>query len=467
MEKTPLFKSTSVQAASSGQARNAHVEQEVSVDDSKHLTGQEEAAEPSGFAHVVSRVLGSVSTWGFVDQGIVSVASFAAAAIVGRVCGSDQLGVYSLAVSLFWLVAGIPNALVWTPYTSRAPKLSGDTRRQYAGSALIHVLVVALTIAACFVLIGLIPWPSLSTSAWFWPMCLAMAPFTLLMMLREHLRRILFAHMNTRGLLFLDLPIALMQIGVILWLANAERLTFLSALIAMALPCLWCCVWLVRHRKQFSLSRTRARNDWQDNFQFGRWLLFVSIAWLLGDASFRWLVGSLHGLNELGQFSAAFTTVMFVNPIMLTVQNLARSIFSNRLAERGQHDLRKLAFQGTWHMAWIFGLLFSGLALGGGLMVQLLFGNEFEGLGWVVASLCLGLYVQVLNFPVDAALSALRGGRAMLAASLVRLVLILGSGVPLIAWYGSIGVGAALAIGSLGAGVLQWNLFLRRFHDAK
>jgi len=463
MEKTPLLKSTSLQAVNGCQAQGAQIEPETGINDQpSHSAQQGVSAGSSSFARVVSRMLGSVSIWGFVDQGVVSIASFATAAIVGRVCGSDQLGVYGLAVSLFWLVAGIPNALVWTPYTSRAPKLSGEMRRYYAGSALLHVLVVALTIAIGFVMIGLIPWPSLSASTWFWPMCLALAPFSLMMMLREHLRRILFAHMNTRGLLFLDLPIALMQLGVILLLVNAEQLTFSSALIAMALPCLWCGVWLVRHREQFSLSRKQARSDWQANFQFGRWLLLVSIAWLLGDASFRWLVGSLHGLNELGQFSAAFTTVMFVNPIMLTVQNLARSLFANRLAEGSQHDLRKLAIRGTWHMAWIFGLLFSGLALGGGFFVQLFFGNEFEGLGWVVASLCLGLYVQVLNFPVDAALSALRGGRAMLAASLVRLGLILASGVPLIAWYGSIGVGAALAIGSFGAAMLQWNLFLRR-----
>ncbi len=414
----------------------------------------------------IQRLLGSASTWGLVDQGIVSVTSFAAAAIVGRVCGSDQLGVYSLAVSLFWLVAGIPNALVWTPYTSRAPKLNGETRQNYAGSALIHMMFVALLIAASFVVIGLVPWPSLSANGWFLPMCVALAPFIVLMMLREHLRRMLFAHMKTPGLLLIDVPIATLQLGAILLLANSGRLSFASALMAMALPCLWCCAWLVRYREYFRMSRQHVRSDWIANFQFGRWLLMVSIAWLLGDASFRWLVGWLHGLTELGQFSAALSTVMFVNPIMLTVQNLTRSIFANGLAKGNLEDLKTMTFKATWQIAWIFGLLFCGLALGGGRLVQIFFGSEFSDLSWVVASLCLGLYVHVLNIPVDAALSALRNGQAMLLASVVRLALILATGVPLIAWYGSLGVGAALAIGSLGAVVLQWNLFLRRYCDA-
>ena len=456
MEKSPLLKSTSQQAASSGPVRVVRTVQNFSGGSLGTPEGR------SRFAGTVSRVLTSPSTWGFVDQGVVSVASFAAAAIVGRVGGEDQLAVYSLAVSTFWLVVGIPNALVWTPYTSLAPKLSGEKRQRYAGSVLIHLVIVALVIAVGTVMIGLIPWPKLSANDWFLPMCLASVPFALLMMLREHLRRLQLAHMNTRGLLFLDLPIAVAQLSLLGLLAYSGKLTFSTALLAMALPCLWCWVWLVRHRDLFRLSWLRCRADWSTNFQFGRWLLVVSIAWLLGDMSFRWLVWALHGLSELGQFSAAYITVMAVNPIILTVQNLARSIFSNKLAEGGEKEMRKLALTGTWKMAWVFGLLFAGLALAGGPLVQLIFSDKFTNLGWVVASLCLGLYLQVLSYPVDAALSAVRSGEAMLAASLLRLGLILGSGVPLIAWYGSVGVGLALAIGSLGAGMLQWNLFLKR-----
>ena len=454
-EKFSFLKSTPAPATYSGHVQVAHVDCEQCLTD-----------ESDSLMRLLSRVWGSANTWGFIDQGIVSVVSFAAAAIVGRYCGSDQLGVYSLAVSLFWLVAGIPNALVWTPYTSRAPKLDDEYRKRFAGSALIHLLIVALTIATCFLLIGTVPWPTLSASNWFWPMCMTLAPFTLLMLLREHLRRMLLAHLHTRRLLWIDVPIAVLQLGALVLLAGSGRLSFSMALIAMALPCVWCCAWLLHHRDRFRLSRQQARVDWNANFQFGRWLLWVSIAWLLGDASFRWLVGSLHGMAELGQFSAALITVMFVNPVMLTVQNLARSIFANGLAQGGRQNLRRLAFAGTWHLAWIFGLLFVSLAVAGGQLVQAFFGSKFSGLGWVVASLCLGLYLQVLNYPVDAALSALRSGRAMLAASLVRLALILATGLPLIAWYGSIGVGAALAMGSLGAAMLQWNLFLRSFHHA-
>jgi hypothetical protein len=61
--------------------------------------------------------------------------------------------------------------------------------------------------------------------------------------------------------------------------------------------------------------------------------------------------------------------------------------------------------------------------------------------------------------PIEAAMVALQRGRTMLIASIVRLVLIVGGGVLLIWWCGLDGVGYALALGSAGAGAVQWYDF--------
>ena len=105
-----------------------------------------------------------------------------------------------------------------------------------------------------------------------------------------------------------------------------------------------------------------------------------------------------------------------------------------------------------------FGILFFLLATIGGSLVHFCFGDQFSGLGWVVAALCMGMYLHVVGSPVEAALSALKDGRALLYASLVRLALILLVGIPLIAWYGPVGVGLAMSCSALSACVLQWQL---------
>lgn len=420
------------------------------------------AAETGTLRALLAKVRGSVSTWGFVDQGVVSIASFAAAAIVGRVCGSVELGIYSLAVKIFWLAAGIPNALVWMPYTSRAPRMNHERQKFFLGSATIHTAMIAVAISLVLLAVGFVPLPGLSDKSWLLPMCIALVPFSMLMMLKEHLRRMLLAHMQTSALLRVDVPIVVFQLLILGGLALTGQLSATTALMGMALGCSWAVLWVGLHRERFRVQGRRVAAHWGHNFQFGKWLLVVSIAWLLGDASYYWLVEEFHGLTVMGQFSAAAITVMLFNPILLTVQNLARSILSNSYAVGGQAALWEKAVQGTRWIAIGFGVLFLGLALCGGRLVGLFFGSEFVGLEWTVASLCLGMYLHVACSPVEAALTALQDGRAMLVASLLRLGMILAAGVPLIAMYGPIGVGLAMACGALSAGIYEWFLLSAR-----
>ncbi len=465
MEKTPVLEPASRVTDSNGSVSVAREERSRGDFAPESLKTFPPSAKER-FSQVVSRVLGSVSTWGFVDQAVVSVTSFIVAAWVGRTCGSIELGIYSLAVKIFWLAAGIPNALVWMPYTARAPRMVAQRRRYFLGSATTHLLFIAGAISLALLVVGIFPLVGLSDKRWLLPMCIALVPFSILMMLKEHLRRILLTHMNTSGLLLVDVPIALFQLSIVGLLAWSGRLTAVTALMGTAVGCTWAVLWIVRHRDRFRVQRRRVESHWGYNLQFGKWLLVVSIAWLLGEASYYWLVESFHGLTAMGKFSAAAITVTFFNPIMLTVQNLARSILSNSYAQGGREVLWGQTVQGTRLIAAGFAALFLPLAIYGGELVHLFFGDEFAGLGAIVASLCLGMYLQVVCSPVEGALTTLQAGRAMLVASLLRLGLILLAGIPLIAVYGAVGVGFAMALGALGAGVYQWVLFSGRSSHA-
>jgi O-antigen/teichoic acid export membrane protein len=399
--------------------------------------------------------------WVVTDQAVVSLASFLATVIVGRMCGRYELGVYGLAISIFWLAAGIPNALVWTPYTSRAARLPAGRRAVFAGSATVHALVIALAISAVVLLVGLVPALGISNSAWFGPMCLALVPFTVMMIVREHVRRISLANLQLGDLLLIDAPIAVTQLVILVWLANVGKLSAVTALLAIALASGGAVVWLARRRDRFQFDRERVMVHWGYNQRFGRWLLFVSIMWLLGDSSFRWLVGSLHGLESLGQFAAAQTMVLFINPFLLSANNLLQALASHHLAGSGSHELRRLVVRGTLMIAVWAGAAFLVLAAVGGPCVTLVFGHEYAGLGRVVATLCLGMFARFLAMPIEAAMVALEHGRWMLTAAVVRLSLIAGAGVPLIWWCGLEGVGYTMALSSAGGAAVQWILFSR------
>lgn len=412
-------------------------------------------------AHYCRHIARAPSTWILFDQAVVSLASFLGYVILGVVCEARELGLYSLALRLFWPAAGIPNALVWTPYTSLAPRLSPQRLRLFSGSVLAHLVTVAVGLSALFVVLGLMPMKDISSARWFAAMT-ALVPFTILMLLREHMRRVFIAHLKWKSLLLVDVPIVLGQLMLLAAVAGIGQLSAVTALLAMALPCSWAMVWILRHRRQFPMKRRQVMADWRKNFRFGYWLLFVSLAWMVGEASPVWLIQWIHGVEVVGQFTAAMTIVMILSPLMLTVQNLARSLLSNIYAEEGIEALKRNAYHGVAIEVAAFGLLFLMIGTVGGQLVELVYFGKYAGLGAVVATLCLGMYLQVLNYPLEAALATLQEGRAMLLAAVTRLVLILAVGIPMISRFGPLGVGLALAVSCLATLLLQAVLFERR-----
>jgi O-antigen/teichoic acid export membrane protein len=399
--------------------------------------------------------------WVVADQAVVSLASFISTVIVGRVCGREQLGIFVLATTTFWLLAGIPNALTWTPFTSRAPRMSLARRASYRGSITTHTAILTAVLCSAFLLAGLVPSTWFGEGRWFSTMCLALVPFVAMMMLREHVRRICMSEVAARDMILLDTPIAVVQLGALLGLAKLNWLTADSALMGIAAACLICVVWLATRRSQFDFCRRRTAVHWSYNLQFGSWLLAHSIAWLLADSLYRWIVGWEYGLDGLGRFASAQAIVLVINPLLLTATNFGRALSANRLASGGMHDLRRFTIQATLLLSLVAGVAFLALATVGGPLVELIFGDQYAGLGGIVAALCLGMMIRTAGVPIDSSLVALRQGRVMFVSILAQLAIVILAGIPIIAYYGPIGVGYTMALAYAASGVIQWHHFLK------
>lgn len=390
------------------------------------------------------------------DQAIVSLASFVTAAIVGRMCGREEMGIYGLAVSIFWLLAAIPNSLIWTPFTSRMATLTSRQQKSYLGSVTCHAVLVATLSALVLLILGLASLRTSEQFAWFAPMCLALASFVWMMILREHVRRINLAQLQTHELLLIDVPAALIQMLLLMGLGYLGLLSASTALLAVAAASFVALLWLLHNRKQLQFRASHAWYHWSENRRFGDWVLGVSFAWIVGDTSYRWMLGSISGMEALGEFTAAQSIVLAVNPFLLAMSNFARATAANSIARDGAADLRKNTIRATLLTGLFAGVSLATLALLGGPMVRLVFGPEFGGQGAVVATLCLGMFAHSLLVPSDAVLAALQRGRALLAASAARTMVIFAAGAPLIWWLGSEGVGYSIALGCAAATMVQW-----------
>jgi hypothetical protein len=153
------------------------------------------------------------SSLGFIalcDQGVVSVTNFVTAAIIARVCGKGEMGVYTLAWTLLTLATDISGPLTTMPYTVFAPQLTQDRRRQYLGSILAHQLVLSLVFAFTMAVganVG--PWRRSSVSG----VVTTAAGAIVFVSLRELVRRVSLAELRIVWALAVDVAACATQAG--------------------------------------------------------------------------------------------------------------------------------------------------------------------------------------------------------------------------------------------------------------
>ena len=151
-----------------------------------------------------------------LDQAVVSGTSFITTLLIGRICGAEELGIYSLAFTLIVLGTNLQTAVFSMPYTIYGNQLSGNARYEYAGSVLMHclILMAVSSISLALAAIGLtVLRPEGQHSLVIWILVGAMP----LLLLREFVRRFAFAHLRIRVVLALDSIAAAIQLAG-LWL---------------------------------------------------------------------------------------------------------------------------------------------------------------------------------------------------------------------------------------------------------
>jgi O-antigen/teichoic acid export membrane protein len=357
---------------------------------------------------------GSLATLGFFtlwDQALVSVSSFAVMALVGRL-SKEELGVYALAMSTFWLIAGLPNAIAWIPYTARAAHLSGPDRDRFRGdSAGLSLLIgVVLSVISIF-LAGFFWWilPEEKWLAWFF---VAFAPLSITLTLREHVRRVYIADFQGSRLLSFDLPICVSLVAVAAIFYAADKLT---APVAMAITALTAAPALYVSLGQLNSVATstgRIIRAAKGNWHYGKWLMIVALAWLASDGFLRWLLVALKGQSAMGSFAGAFLIVSLVNPILLAMTSFARSVASQRLAQGSRQELVRGTVVSTRRLA-IFAILAFAVLYGfGDPFMSLVLGATYANQP-LVALLALAICLEAIAVPMEASFVALEFGRLL------------------------------------------------------
>jgi O-antigen/teichoic acid export membrane protein len=394
-----------------------------------------------------------------IDQAIVSGASFASMIIVARWTVPNQLGIYSIGISLLVAAVTVQEALISLPYTilrhrsiATPAECAGDSLMQNGLFTALLVLVLAATSVG---LHASRADPALATMVWA---LAAMAPFALL---REFGRRFAFTHLRLAEAAVLDGAVATIQLGALFWLGWKGWMSSATACLALGGACApTAAMWMYLSRRDFAFRPSQLGAAIRQSWALGKWLFGSQIALLVQGYAANWLLAWIAGAATTGIYAACMSVVSISNPLIIGISNI---LVPRAVLALNEGSSRKLWRQSVLD-AVLLGLAMAvfcfAIAIAGETVMRMLFhGAEFEGRGQVLTVLAGALLASSLGMPATNALASMERTREIFWTVSGAAVL-----TTLLVWHltsawGLIGAAYGFLLGNVFGAAVRWTAF--------
>jgi len=409
------------------------------------------------------RVLLSRSVLGLFDQVLVSGTRFLLTILIGRLCGRGELGLYTLAFSLVVSWISIKYSLISLPYTVFAGR-DPETRKSYAGSTLIHLLIlmagtsILLAVASLVFAVNL-PW--LRSFSAFAPMIGILAFAMPLILLWEFTRRYMFANFEFDKAIKID---ATLSVCLIVGVLAVNSLGQLSAITALAITGLGCALattpWLFVYRRDFAFARKSIAASWRKNWNFGRWVFASQLSWSAMSATVPWTLALLFSEVEAGAYGACLTLSYLSNPFIIGIGNSLLPTIATAYTNEGREKVRQIALMSSMLLGICMTLFCIVIAFYGGTILVLILNSEYEGLDTPILLLAIATAVQTMSIGPDIGTQVMERPDLNCRANLIGLLTVVLTSYPLVAKWGVVGGASAWMVGNATAALARWWYFM-------
>ncbi|MDZ4685321.1 MAG: lipopolysaccharide biosynthesis protein [Planctomycetaceae bacterium] len=400
------------------------------------------------------------------DQAVVSGTSFASSVLVGRSCSQDQLGVYALVLSMLLLARGIQGDLISGPYLVYCHHRNREALARYTGSSLIHQTILSLGVL--FALMGLAAGMAFAgSSTGLASAVLSLALVTPLVLLREHLRQLSFAHLRLREALAIDILVAMMQLGAVGLLAWTGALTVTAIYVSMGAGCGVACLgWLIARPDAVSFRLADAWSDWWSNWQFGRWSLASQLISRAMTYLAPWLIAWTHGEAATGLLAANVTIVNLAGMFVTGVSNALTPHAARAYVGGGVTRLRTVLFETLTIFLVTVGGFCGFVALTGDGLITFVYGDRFAGAPFVLLLLALQLLANSIGIVVGNGLWAMNRPEANFRADVMTLLVSSGILALAIPTAGITGAAFGLLLGTAAGTLIRIAVLLQIWRNA-
>src|SRR5262249_43074795 len=115
------------------------------------------------------------------------------------------------------------------------------------------------------------------------------------LLLKEYLRQLSFAHMRIAAAVQLDITVTLVQVVGLLIIAIAGMLSAGTAYIMIGLGCLVACIsWFAGDHIPFRFLWSEIGEDWKWNWRFGKWAVAGQVTGTIVPTAIPWALGYFH-----------------------------------------------------------------------------------------------------------------------------------------------------------------------------
>jgi O-antigen/teichoic acid export membrane protein len=396
------------------------------------------------------------------DQAVVSLANFATGLIIGRMCGKNELGLYALAWSLVSIAAGASSALITTPYGIFRPRMPEREHGCYVGSMFLQQIVVSSAMTLIMLLGAAVDFQRRG-SAGVGRVLATVAGLMLFIGLRDFVRLTCFAELRVGLALVLDSAGYTAQIGGLVALGYAGRLSACSAyVITGAVAAIVTLAWLYRDFNTIRLSRNSLKSGFERNWDVAKWLLLSGVLWTIGMYLYPWLLTFFHGTAATGAWAACSAIVAIGNPAVLGLGNYIGPKICHVYAVDGVRLMRRYVYRVSLVFSMILLPLVLVLTLWGGKVLVRVYGPAYTGYDIVVMLLALNVLANGFALPYSRGLFALLAPRPDMYINAVAIALLFTVGVVAVRRDSATGAASALLLTTVITAILRVLLFTSR-----
>ncbi len=368
----------------------------ISTDANSKLNGVLEQPRTS----LRSRILRN--QWLVGDQALVSAMNFLTSAVLARMLGVHEFGVFSVFYIILQYLNSIQLALIVSPMMTLAPQISGKSERaaflkgmggyQYAFSAACCAFTLLVAVVEKFHLASAKIDPGVLL-----PFALSIFCFQV----QDWLRRFWYVEERGRAVFVNDVISYVGQVAVLLVLWRIHAATVRYAYYAVALTSL--AAFLVGAASEDVWAGLRQiKSVVRETWAFGRSLLVASQFQWVGSQGILIIVAAISGVNAAGGIRAVMALLGPVNVLYQLLDNVIPVRAAREFAASGRAGLLAYLRRVGIFLSVMVGVPVLVISLAAKPIMAIAFGKAFEGFAhlvfWQAVYVLLALLYKGLQY---------------------------------------------------------------------